>query len=230
MNKLTIKNWDSFQHYKDRCPPWVKLHKTLLDDFDYQCLPLASKALAPMLWLLASENMEGTIDACTKRLAFRLRWDEKDVAIGLDALIQAGFVIDASNTLATRLQPATPETETETETKKRASRFDAVASLSALGVNDQIARDWIKHRTTLKATVTQTVIDGVAREAAKARIALSDALAMTCERGWRGFKAEWVAEAIGQKANGYKSRADALAETARALTTSQPIERVINPL
>ena len=47
--------------------------------------------------------------------------------------------------------------------------------------------------------------------------------------GWRGFKAEWVAEAIGQKTNGYKSRADALADTARALTTSQPVERIINP-
>jgi uncharacterized protein YdaU (DUF1376 family) len=32
-----------------------------------------------------------------------------------------------------------------------------------------------------------------------------------------------------QQSNGYKSRADALADTARALTTSQPIERVINP-
>jgi uncharacterized protein YdaU (DUF1376 family) len=115
------------------------------------------------------------------------------------------------------------------KTKAIAPRFDAVASLSALGVNDQIASDWIQHRKALKTTVTQTVIDGIAREAAKARIALSDALAMSCERGWRGFKAEWVAEAIGQKTNGYKSRADALADTARALTTSQPVERIINP-
>jgi uncharacterized protein YdaU (DUF1376 family) len=92
-----------------------------------------------------------------------------------------------------------PITHEEPKTKTRATRYDAVASLSALGVSDQIARDWIKHRTTLKTTVTQTVIDGIAREAAKARIALSDALAMSCERGWRGFKAEWVAEAIGQK-------------------------------
>jgi|PlaIllAssembly_1097288.scaffolds.fasta_scaffold185042_2 hypothetical protein len=121
------------------------------------------------------------------------------------------------------------EPKVNRNTKDTPPAFAAKAALSALGVNDQIASDWIQHRKALKTTVTQTVIDGIAREAAKARIALSDALAMSCERGWRGFKAEWVAEAIGQKTNGYKSRADSLADTARALTTSQPVERIINP-
>jgi hypothetical protein len=58
--KMRVKNWESFQHYKDRSPPWIKFHKSLLDDFDYQRLQLASKALAPMLWLIASEQMDGT--------------------------------------------------------------------------------------------------------------------------------------------------------------------------
>ena len=112
---LRIKNWSGFQHYKDRAPPWIKLHKSLLDDFDYQCLPIASKALAPMLWLLASENMDGQITDDPKRLAFRLRWSVDDVVKGLKHLIDAGFVIVDSNALADSYQDACLETETETD-------------------------------------------------------------------------------------------------------------------
>jgi hypothetical protein len=61
--RLTPKNWKSFQHYKDRAPPWIKLHKTLLDDFKFSRLPLASRALAPCIWLLASEYEGGEINA-----------------------------------------------------------------------------------------------------------------------------------------------------------------------
>jgi len=86
------------------------------------------------------------------------------------------------------------DTDTEDKTQKtiRAPRFDALAHLVSIGVDPSIAADWIQSRKQLKAAPTQTAIDAIAREAAKARIALSDALSMCCQRGWRGFKAEWV--------------------------------------
>jgi hypothetical protein len=49
-----VKNWKTCQHYKKRNPPWIKLHRSTLDDLDFLKLPVASKALAPYLWLLAS--------------------------------------------------------------------------------------------------------------------------------------------------------------------------------
>jgi len=116
---MRIKNWESFQHYKDRSPPWIKLHKSLLDDYDFQCLPLASKALAPMLWLLASENMNGNIDDDPKRLAFRLRWCISDVLTGLKPLIEKGFVISASDVLASCYHDATHCTADDTEASRK---------------------------------------------------------------------------------------------------------------
>ena len=77
--KLIPKNWDAFQHYKHRSPPWIKLHRNLLDDMHFQRLPVASKALAPMLWLLASESNDGVIHRSPEEIAFRLRMTEKDV-------------------------------------------------------------------------------------------------------------------------------------------------------
>ena len=121
--RLIPKNWDSFQHYKDRNPPWIKLHKGLIDDRAYQRLPVASRALAPMLWLLASESKDGSFDGDVVELAFRLRSSEKEVSAGLDPLIKAGFfmlVQDASSVLADCARVAVPETETEGETEKEA--------------------------------------------------------------------------------------------------------------
>lgn len=121
-----VNDWSKFQHYKDRSPPWVKLHKSLLDDIDYQSLPIASRALAPMLWLLASENMDGTIDCEIRKLAFRLRCSEKEVKDGLEPLVRQGFLIHASGALADCQHVAVPETETETETDILSDKSDGV--------------------------------------------------------------------------------------------------------
>ena len=53
---LRVKGWARFQHYKHRRPPWIRLYRELLDDVTWHRLPVASRALAPMLWLLASET------------------------------------------------------------------------------------------------------------------------------------------------------------------------------
>jgi uncharacterized phage protein (TIGR02220 family) len=95
--KIRPKKWDEFQHYKDvhyakgAKPAWVKLHRKLLDDVTYQRLPRASQALAPMLWLIASEHQDGIIDADPEDLAFRLRWPEQEMTDALSPLIGKGF-------------------------------------------------------------------------------------------------------------------------------------------
>ena len=102
------------------------------------------------------------------------------------------------NDRLTNHKPITKNQEPIKEEKtSRAPRFDAQAHLVSMGVDQSIAADWLQSRKTLKAAVTITAIDGIAREAAKAKIALSDALALCCQRGWRGFKAEWVSDAVG---------------------------------
>ena len=115
MVTATIKKWADFQHYKNRCPPWIKLQKSILDDFEFACLPIASKALAPLLWLLASESMDGSVRIDADWLAFRLRFTVADIEAGLTPLIDKGFLIVASNTLAPCLQDACLEGEGEGE-------------------------------------------------------------------------------------------------------------------
>lgn len=115
MVRITPKNWKAFQHYGNRSPPWIKLHRGLLDDYAFARLPLASRALAPCLWLLASEYENATIEASVEEIAFRVRMSESDVRTGLKSLIDNGFFIDASTMLAGCLQDASLEIEIERE-------------------------------------------------------------------------------------------------------------------
>lgn len=94
---LRVHNWQRFQHYRDRKPAWIKLHRELLDDMDFHMLPLASRALAPMIWLLASEYDGGAIpysgEQDLRRIAFRLRAGVDEVREALSPLIEAGLLI-----------------------------------------------------------------------------------------------------------------------------------------
>jgi hypothetical protein len=61
-------------------------------------------------------------------------------------------------------------------------------------VSQSVWDDFVKHRKAKKAQVTQTVIDGIAKEAQKAGWSLDDALRETIVRNWASFKADWVVD------------------------------------
>ena len=82
-------------------------------------LPIASKALAPLLWLLASESKDGIFDGSLDELVFRLHISELEYQQGVKPLIDNNFFIIASGVLAECKQVAIPETETETETETK---------------------------------------------------------------------------------------------------------------
>ena len=195
---LRPKHWDKFQHYKDRRPPWIKLHRDLLDNFDYARLPVASKAIAPLLWLLASEYQDGVIEASIEELAFRLRIDDKTVKEGVKHLIDKGFFVDDSTMLARCLQDAIPETEKEREKETKKERETKTYSesflLAQFGIEGQLADDFIKHRKTKKAQITETAMQGFQREADKAGISIIDAVRISIERNWQGFNSDWYSE------------------------------------
>jgi hypothetical protein len=75
---------------------------------------------------------------------------------------------------------------------QRASRFDAHAHLVSLGVDRTIAADWLKTRKGKRLAPTQTSLDRVAAEAAKAGMSMAAAVKLACENGWGGFKADWL--------------------------------------
>lgn len=62
-------------------------------------------------------------------------------------------------------------------------------------VSEQVRRDFVALRRAKKAEITETAVAGLRREAASAGISLERALEICCERGWQGFKADWLPKA-----------------------------------
>jgi uncharacterized protein YdaU (DUF1376 family) len=63
-------------------------------------------------------------------------------------------------------------------------------------VSDSVWKDWLRHRKGLRASVTETVINRIRKEADKASMPLESVLELMCARGWRGFEAEWVKKSV----------------------------------
>jgi len=125
---VRIRNWEKFQHYKNRRPPWIKLYREIIDDPDFHELPGDDFKILVMLWLIAAEDplFEGNLPS-NRKVAFRLRMEERDIPSiyarlshfieGDDSKVISGCYQDASKVLARCYQDATPEGEGETETQ-----------------------------------------------------------------------------------------------------------------
>lgn len=97
---LTIKNWSEFQHYKKRCPPWIKLHWAMLSSEDWSVLSDTDRLIL-IVCLMIGSQFDGRIPDdpdYIKRVAYLRRKPN------LKPLIDCGFLIepqaDASGTLA----------------------------------------------------------------------------------------------------------------------------------
>ena len=93
--------------------------------------------------------------------------------------------------------PAEPEPPKPDKPKKRkpsAARIEleAYRVLGEHGIDGQLAQDYIALRKSHRAPITQTALKGIEREANSAGLSLEQALTICCERGWRGFRAEWL--------------------------------------
>ena len=196
--KIRIKNWGQFQSYKDRNPPWIRFHKRILDDYNYQQMSDASRAILPMLWLLAAEHDDpksGLIECKLCEIAFRLRQTEQKIEKAMKEL-QAFDFIACNETVTDSLRFCYPETETETETETDIHNLvtekpSKLKGLQPEDIPDALWQDFMKLRRSKKAPVTATVMKMLNKEADKANISLAKALEECCLRGWQSFKAEW---------------------------------------
>lgn len=121
-NTFKVKNWAVFQHYKDRNPPWIKLHNHLLDDYEFECLPDATKSHLLCIWMLASRT--------NNEMIYDNLWVKRKIGanstVDLKSLLDAGFIElqgteqDASKALVSE-EKRREEAEAEEKTKTKFS-------------------------------------------------------------------------------------------------------------
>lgn len=121
MRYLSVRNLNKYQHYKNRRPPWIKLHVSIFDDYAFQCLQDASKLHLMLFWLLASQ----VDNHIPYDLVFIQRKLGTTSPVDVEELILQGFIEvsqDDGKMLATRKQHDVVETETETESTPKPPR------------------------------------------------------------------------------------------------------------
>ncbi len=84
-----VKDFEKFQHYKDRAPPWIKLYNEILDSYQFSKLPDNSRFHLIAIMLLASRSgnsipydpvwVSGRINSTT--------------IVDLNLLIDLGFIV-----------------------------------------------------------------------------------------------------------------------------------------
>ena len=93
---FNVKNFEKYQHYKQRNPPWIKLYYELLDDDNFISMSIASRHHYIMLLLIAGRKNNLILnDMSYLRKVMRL-----DTEPDLTELIDSGFL------LASRRRPA----------------------------------------------------------------------------------------------------------------------------
>lgn len=98
--------------------------------------------------------------------------------------IQSEYIHDENTqeNFQTSPQAKTPKTNSS------AKKFLTADDLVKLGVDIQVANDFI---ATRKTKLTQTAINGMVKQASLANITLGDAIEIAVENGWQSFKADW---------------------------------------
>ena len=82
----------------------------------------------------------------------------------------------------------TAKSNKSTSKSQSAKKFITADELVALGIDEQVANDYL---ATRKIKLTQTALSGIAKQATIAGISLAKAIEFACEMGWQSFKAEW---------------------------------------
>lgn len=84
---LRVRNWERFQHYKDRNPIWVKFYVELLDDMQIRALPLPTRFLLDQLLLLAARQNNAIVKN-SEAIANLIGMEVEQVREGIEQLLQ----------------------------------------------------------------------------------------------------------------------------------------------
>lgn len=76
-------------------------------------------------------------------------------------------------------------------------KFSFKDELMALGVEKQVAEDWMKVRRTKKATDTLTAFNKLKTQINLSGASANDCIVMAVEHNWQGFNAEWYNKEMG---------------------------------
>jgi hypothetical protein len=183
---LVVKNFERFQHYRDRNPPWIKLYGDVLVDLAFLKLPEAAQAQLMKLWILASQ-LGHPLPNDPKFLAGKIGTKGR---FYLSEIIAAGFIIPTdfasngdSSALADPLAKSSENATRPVRARFQSSELEATTAdftnaefseitPTALAVwsNVAIAERWGEQPSPFTAAGAVQLADALMAQAANAQV------------------------------------------------------------
>ena len=88
------------------------------------------------------------------------------------------------------------------------------------GVPVSLWSDFLVLRKAKNLPMTETALNGIKREADKANLTMVQAITICCERGWGGFKADWLKEPVAKESQAWRTDDVAMLQKAKELGVS----------
>ena len=89
--------------------------------------------------------------------------------------------------------PNTPPNKENKDIVTDVPKFNFRKELLALNVDEEVLHDWLDVRKKKKAANTKTAFKGLMTEIEKSGLSAADAIKVSAENSWSGFKAQWYA-------------------------------------
>jgi hypothetical protein len=129
---LRVRNWETFQHYTNRRPPWIKYHVSILDDHQLLSLSPMTQLVYDRL-LLRAALTDNNVEHDPVWLAQKFNLPAEDIQRSIETLIETGFLAvsgakrSASKAIAKRKQSKPSRGGTETEAEAEAEAYPDVS-------------------------------------------------------------------------------------------------------
>jgi hypothetical protein len=201
MEYLSVRNFEHFQHYKDRAPTWIKLYNAVMDDEAFLELSDAERGQLVLIWLLASRR-DNKLPRDGKLIARAIQASGR---VNVERFVESGFLVPyqpasevlagpehiASVVLAEPVQSASPHARPRAH-GEREKRREEKKEPSAGAVVRPPRESWVADGVALWQSVVGTVPHGEFGKALKPMIDL---------HGWPAVRPDldkWLRERAAQ--------------------------------
>ncbi|MCP3673105.1 MAG: hypothetical protein GY829_01350 [Gammaproteobacteria bacterium] len=129
-------------------------------------------------------------ETCERRAAAGSKGGKQKVA---NASKSKQKVANVADSVSKSKNKSDSKSEVIKDKEPKAPKFDFKNELLLLGVDKQVLDDWLIVRKKKNASNTKTAFNGLIREVEKSGLSVGDAVEVSAQNSWTGFKAQWYA-------------------------------------